>query len=967
MQNSSFKSQLFGLLIFCGVALFSLVTFSSPALQGQESKPPATASATQANKPEFKLRLERNVVVVRVVVRDKKGRAVSGLRKEDFRIRDNEKPQVISGFSVETPEAAGLPARPSAAAPAAKAEREAVTSPETPLSYVAFYFDDLYSSMSSIVRSRKAAEKFIAGLPLSDRVAIFTSSGAQTLDFTDDRQKLHEALMKLRVNTHVNPTKRCPEISDYLARQLVDYGDSGALAVVIDEAVNVCHWSRSMASNTKLIREQAQEAYDAYRYQALAVLKNLEAVIDRMAVLPGERQVMVVSDGFINLGRGNRVESLVDRALHARVTVSVLDGKGVALNMADLNAKRSYAPPGDLGVQADMYNSSREVDATGTLAEIANGTGGQFFYGDNNLLGGMRKILLPPEVSYVLTFSPSDLKADGALHALKVTLAHGHGLTVQARKGYFAPQGQARPEELASNDIREAIYSPYPIQGLPLAVQTETRKDEAQNEEIAIQAQLDIRTLPFEKKGDHSVDDVVFAVGLFDHDRKYITGRQFTYALALKDANRAEMEKSGLSLKTNLSAKVGAYTLRVVVRDSQGGRMAALSKAVEVPPQTVAAVAKQIATSEQPLASSAQGEKTVTESKAAEPPPQTVAPAAKQAFPPEQKVASNTQGGKTEPSGKTVEVPSPNYPPMATLDVAPGQVDAGDKPYFQAYRRAKPITEWPLKKLRHHIPELNGITPAADQSRLPEILRGVSANLQRFVVNFVDTTAVENIDEAETPPYWGGLEPYPSLQSTKHIRQKFDYLILRHQQGGAFNLVEYRTDLHGQKERRQKQSTEFIKTAGFAAMPLFFGSLQQPWSEFRYLGRQSIADIDTEVVVFAEHVDPEAVMGHFVLGGISVPLLVQGVAWIRHGDDQILQMRTDLLASLPPLTRMMALVHFAGFQIQGSPAALWLPKEVEVGVEFGGYVFSNRHTYSDYRMFRANSVIKAGGPEAQQH
>ncbi len=187
-------------------------------------------------------------------------------------------------------------------------------------------------------------------------------------------------------------------------------------------------------------------------------------------------------------------------------------------------------------------------------------------------------------------------------------------------------------------------------------------------------------------------------------------------------------------------------------------------------------------------------------------------------------------------------------------------------PYFQAYRRAEPITQWPLKKVRHSIPELKGIEPAADQSGLPEILRGVSANLQKFVVNFVDTTAVENIDEAETPPYWGRFEPYAQEQSTKRIRQKFDYLILRHPEGGAFNLVEYRTEPRGQKKRHRELSTDFIKTAGFAAMPLFFGSLQQPWSEFRYLGRQKIGGVDTEVVAFAEHADRAAVMGHFLLG-----------------------------------------------------------------------------------------------------
>lgn len=584
MRNGSFESWRFRLLILGSVALLSVVTFASPPQQVQEPPLPAAAPAAQTSEPEFKLRVQKNVVVVRVVVRDSKGRAVGGLRKEDFRISDNRKLQEIGSFSVETSEAAAAPAQPSAAATGARAGQGSVGTPVAPLSYLAFYFDDLYSAMDSIFRSHEAAEKFIAGLPASERVAIFTSSGAQSLDFTDDRQKLHEALMKLRANARVNSRDTCPEINDYLACQIVDLDDRAAFGIIADEALNVCHWTPRMASDKETLRGLALQAYYGYRLQSRAVLKNLESVIERLAAMPGERQVMLVSDGFMDLEMNNRVESVVDHALRARVTVSALDGAGLAMNMVEMDTSRSYMPSPDLSVLVETYNSAREVAATGTLAEIAHGTGGQFFYNDNDLLGGLRKILLPPEVSYVLTFSPTELKADGTFHALKVTLASGHGLTIQSRKGYFAPKQQVSPEELAKSEIREAVYSSYPIQDLPLTVQTEVRKAEGQNAEIAVQAQLDIRNLPFQKQGNLNLDNVVFAVGLFDHDGKYVSGSQQSYALSLKDSTLAEMEKRGLSLKTHVSAKTGAYTLRVVVRDSQGGKMAASSTAVVASP-----------------------------------------------------------------------------------------------------------------------------------------------------------------------------------------------------------------------------------------------------------------------------------------------------------------------------------------------------------------------------------------------
>src|ERR1019366_5190689 len=52
--------------------------------------------------PPFQIRVETNLVMVKVVVRDAKGRPVAGLRKEDFRLFDSGKPQDITGFAAET-------------------------------------------------------------------------------------------------------------------------------------------------------------------------------------------------------------------------------------------------------------------------------------------------------------------------------------------------------------------------------------------------------------------------------------------------------------------------------------------------------------------------------------------------------------------------------------------------------------------------------------------------------------------------------------------------------------------------------------------------------------------------------------------------------------------------------------------------------------------------------------------------
>jgi len=324
-----------------------LLTFASRLLRAQAVPAPA-ATASQANAPTFKLQVQKNVVVVRVVVRDRDGRAVAGLHREDFKITDNRKPQTISSFAVEThPVAASPPGQPAAATPVKAAEGpEKQALPVVPPTYLGLYFDDLNSAFDSLVRARDAAEKFIAGVPTTERIAIFTSSGLQSLDFTNDRQRLHDALFKLRANQRLDPAS-CPEITDYIAAEITDHEDPNAYRIVRDEAINECHLDARTVTQG-WIRMLAQAAYGAFLIQVRVDITNLERAVQRVAEMPGERQVMLVSDGFMALDLGDRLERVVDEALHLRVVISALDGKGLAVQLREADAGRQYAPSGDL-------------------------------------------------------------------------------------------------------------------------------------------------------------------------------------------------------------------------------------------------------------------------------------------------------------------------------------------------------------------------------------------------------------------------------------------------------------------------------------------------------------------------------------------------------------------------------------------------------------------------------------------
>ena len=77
------------------------------------------------------------------------------------------------------------------------------------------------------------------------------------------------------------------------------------------------------------------------------------------------------------------------------------------------------------------------------MAQVAEGTGGEFFHNNNDLKDGFGRLAGSPG-AYILAFAPKDLKPDGKFHQLKVKLAEKEtAYSVQARRGYFAPRNEA--------------------------------------------------------------------------------------------------------------------------------------------------------------------------------------------------------------------------------------------------------------------------------------------------------------------------------------------------------------------------------------------------------------------------------------------------------------------------------------------------------------------------------------------
>ena len=83
------------------LALFCALLLAAPSLAQVPATAPAQAPAqAQAQAPP--LRVTTHLVQVNVIVQDKKGEPIADLKRDDFVLLDQGKPQEIRSFSVES-------------------------------------------------------------------------------------------------------------------------------------------------------------------------------------------------------------------------------------------------------------------------------------------------------------------------------------------------------------------------------------------------------------------------------------------------------------------------------------------------------------------------------------------------------------------------------------------------------------------------------------------------------------------------------------------------------------------------------------------------------------------------------------------------------------------------------------------------------------------------------------------------
>jgi len=551
----------------------------------------------QPPAPVFKV--ESNAVEVGAVVRDSKGHIVPGLKQSDFKIYDDGKEQSISAFSVEThltwAELRHAAAAAKSAPPAAEPPRPR---------YVALFFDDLNTKFGDMRHVQLAAENFVkTGVGPEDKIALFTSSRSETIDFTPDAPGVISAIENLKFRGRSIASPGCPHITPYDAYELANEPlppinsqfppmGSPTYVTLVREAYQCNCFDETnleptcVSQQEQMVQTESKQMWDSIRQMSQDTLNSIQAVVDYLAKRPGDRVLVLASSGFLTGTLETDVDKLVDNALRAGVVINALDAKGLYTEFP--NQGEMEADDVDMEDAVAVHDAEsfgvRMSNLMAAMADFAVGTGGRIFRNRNDLTAGYYSLAAAPSTEYLLGFEPDKAKLNGAFHKLKVEVNLPGKFDVESRPGYFAVKREEPiPAAPTTQEIiDQQVKASADVATAPATATYQLRRAASGAQELVAEFHVDLKNLPVVQQQDRTIGDMVFVAALFDSKGAYVDGKEAQMSLALKANTLEQLSKTGIDASMVLPVSSGAYRLRLVMRENIKGELIAQSDSVAV-------------------------------------------------------------------------------------------------------------------------------------------------------------------------------------------------------------------------------------------------------------------------------------------------------------------------------------------------------------------------------------------------
>ena len=532
------------------------------------SVPPARAqNASQAQQQpaapapsQYRMHVTSELVLVNVVVRDKKGNLIRGLKKEDFTLTEDNKRQEISTFDYEnvdelaTAGAAEATATGTAATGGLLHASNAGALDARDRRLMLFFFDFSAMDPEQIERAVDAAKKFVNTKMLpADMIALVSLSTNMRvdLDFTTDKAKVLTIL------------------SAYTSSQGQGF-DAGL------------EGSSEGAAETG--GSYTPDDTDYNTFTADRKLLALQSLTQSLGKISQKKSIIYFSNGITQSGVDNQ------SALRAATASAVKNN--VSIYPLDVRGLQAF-PPGGEAQNASLHGQSAyngnavfndlngNANSQDTLSTLADDTGGKAFFDDNDFSGVFSQVQKDTSAYYVLGFTSTNPAKDGRFRHLKVQL-NRQDVKLEFRPGYYAGRDfQHLNRTDREQQLADELDAQLPQTDVAVYAGAHYFRQDDSHYYLGVSLVIPGSQIPFvqAKDKDNATIDVI---GEVLANGKLPVGHQRDTVKLVLDSTQ-QVRRKNVQYNTGFVLAPGTYHLKFVVRENQSGRMGSFETDVQIP------------------------------------------------------------------------------------------------------------------------------------------------------------------------------------------------------------------------------------------------------------------------------------------------------------------------------------------------------------------------------------------------
>ena len=591
MQSKKFSRTR---LLFSPLAALCLLFNNAALAQNSPARTPKSADEDEI------VRISSDLVQTDVMVFDKGGKFVDGLKQDQFELKIDGKPQSVVFFDRVEAGTVNEDAQLAAARGVKSGTDRGASLPLDRGRTVAFFVDDLHLSPGSSMRIRQTLLRFIdEEIGQNDIGQVASASGQIGFlqQFTENKTVLRTAASRINARPNVTSDGQNPPMTESHARA-IERGDSPVLDFFVAALLREIP-GMSRAAAEAQVEARARNIVMQSSSVSLNTLASLYLMVRNSSRMPGRKIVFFISDGFLVDDRDDTLREwmrrISDMAARTGVVIYSLDAQGLRTGAPDASSDVAFDPGGQLA----SVNSSELSALQSPLYTLASETGGRALLNTNALNRAVSGALKETARYYLLAWRP-EVSGEHSLKYQRVEVAvrDRPDLRVIVRRGFYnalppiekakdtakkkkpeVAEPAVQPKSDTERELFAALRAPSTQAALPtsLALNYINSKNGAL---LTASVEVEREGIVFEQgEKPRAVFDLIGVV--LDDNGKAATGFQQQLSVTHDPSKPASQQRILYSYQLHLAP--GLYQVRVAVRETRSGRMGSVMQWVEIP------------------------------------------------------------------------------------------------------------------------------------------------------------------------------------------------------------------------------------------------------------------------------------------------------------------------------------------------------------------------------------------------